>query len=88
MHAYDVRDAKEEHSQWNSFFLWGAVGEADVDVPKLCGAGRAAASMAVSPTFFTVVLTVVTLGVYSPQMAYVSCGEPAPAAQPQPEVRR
>jgi hypothetical protein len=73
--AYDVRSAGDEHSQWNSFFLAGAVGEADVDVDRVCGPGRRAAEMGIGHNFLTVALTIVSLGVYTPNIAYLTCGE-------------
>jgi hypothetical protein len=75
VHSYDVRAVGDEHTQWNSFFLWGAVGKTDVDVQEICGQGQKAAEVGVKATFFTVAASIVTLGVYSPFDSFVRCGE-------------
>ena len=78
----DVRDAKDEHSEWSSFFFWGSVGAADIDIPTVCGPNRAAAAMGLRSNFGTGLLTFVTLGIYAPRVAYVSCGEPSSEVKP------
>ena len=78
--AYDVRSVGDEHTQWSSFFLAGSVGEANVDVERVCGPGGTAAEMGVGHNVFTVALTVVTLGIYTPRVAYLTCGETASQA--------
>ena len=75
VHAYDVRAVGEEHTQWNSFFLAGSVGEADVDVERVCGPGGTAAEMGVRHNALTVALTIVTIGIYAPRVSTVTCGE-------------
>ena len=46
--SHDVRPTGPEHTQRNSFFLWGTVGEANVSIERICGADTRAASMGVS----------------------------------------
>jgi hypothetical protein len=75
VHDYSVRDVGDVHSEWESFAFWGYAGSADVDVAAICGPGREAASIAMSQNFGTVMAAIFTLGIYSPRMAYVSCGQ-------------
>ncbi|CAN5820933.1 hypothetical protein BH11MYX4_BH11MYX4_48080 [soil metagenome] len=74
VHAYNVRAVGEEHTQWNSFFLAGSVGEARVDVERACGPGGTAAEMGVHHNALTVALTIVTVGIYTPRVSTLTCG--------------
>lgn len=87
VHSHDIRNADDVHSQWNSFFFFGNAGTAEVDVREVCGPDRAAAWMGVGENFGTVLVTILTLEIYSPKMSYVSCGTPrVPPAETPPPV--
>ncbi len=54
-----------------NFFLWGLVGEKEVDLKKLCPAG--AARWQNQQTFVDGLVGVVTLGIYIPRTIDVEC---------------
>jgi hypothetical protein len=68
----------QEHDQWNSFFLWGLVGEETLDVRQYCGGGPVA-QVRTGANVLTGLVSFVTLGIYAPRMAYVWCAAGAPA---------
>ena len=75
----------QEHDQWNSFFLWGLVGEETLDVRQFCPGGQVA-QVRTGANFLTGLVSFVTLGIYAPRMSYVWCaagytGGPPPAPQ-------
>ena len=66
-----------EHDEWNSFFLWGLVGEESLDVRQHCPGGQVA-QVRTGGNVGTVLVSAVTLGIYAPRMSYVWCsGGPA-----------
>ena len=75
-----------DHDQWNSFFLWGLVGDETLDVRQFCSGGQVA-QVRTGANFLTGLVTLVTIGIYAPRMAYVWCaaghvGAPAAAVSP------
>jgi Bor protein len=74
-----------DHDQWNSFFLWGLVGEETLDVRQFCSGGQVA-QVRTGANVLTGLVSLVTLGIYAPRMAYVWCAaspgmvSPTPAA--------
>jgi hypothetical protein len=75
-----------DHDQWNSFFLWGLVGEETLDVRQFCSGGQVA-QVRTGGNFLTGLVSFVTIGIYAPRMAYVWCsagqvGAPRAAVAP------
>ena len=72
-----LRDARvrpgEEHDEWRSFFFWGLAGHAEVDVREYCPAGEVH-EVAIGTNGGTWVVSSLTLGIYSPEKIYVTCG--------------
>lgn len=62
----------EQHDEWESFFLWGLAGHADVDVRKVCS-GADVAEVQTSETFLNGLVSGVTLGIYAPRTVSVTC---------------
>ena len=62
-----------KHDEWRSFFFWGLAGKAEVDVRELC-AGEAY-EVSTGTNAGTWLVSVLTLGIYSPEKVYVTCGE-------------
>jgi hypothetical protein len=62
----------EEHDRWTSFFIFGLVGEQTLDVRQFCPDGRVA-EVETSANFLTGLVSVVTLGIYTPRKVYVTC---------------
>lgn len=67
-----------EHDQWTSFFIFGLVGEQNLDVHEFCPAGRVA-EVQTGANFATGLVTFVTLGIYAPRKVYVTCAADAKA---------
>jgi hypothetical protein len=63
----------EQHDPWTHFFLWGLVGEADIDVRELCPGE--VQSVGFGQNFGNWAVSVVTLGIYTPRKVYVTCAE-------------
>jgi len=59
-------------SSSESFFLWGLVGEHRIDVSKVCG-NKGVKQMQAQDTFVDSLLTLLTIGIYSPRTAKVWC---------------
>jgi hypothetical protein len=73
-----------DHDQWNSFFLWGLVGQETLDVRQFCSGGQVAQART-GANFLTGLVSFVTLGIYAPRMAYVWCAAgPAGTTAPPP----
>lgn len=62
----------EEKTQWAHFYVLGALGEAEVDVRDHCPTARAHAVW-VGEDVFTLAVSVVTLGIYTPRKVAVTC---------------
>jgi hypothetical protein len=62
----------QDHDQWNSFYLWGLVGDETLDVRQFCSGGQVA-QVRTGANVLTGLVSFVTLGIYAPRMAYVWC---------------
>ena len=62
----------EEHDEWRSFFVWGLAGEAEIDVKQFCPSGQVS-EVAVGTNGGTWIVSLLTLGIYSPEKIYVTC---------------
>ncbi len=71
----------QDHDQWNSFFLWGLVGQETLDVRQFCAGGQVA-QVRTGANLLTGLVSAVTLGIYAPRMAYVWCAAGAPGLEP------
>lgn len=61
----------EEHNEWASFFLFGIVGDYELDVRELCPQG--VAEITTGTNFLTWLVSGVTLGIYTPRKVNVWC---------------
>ena len=61
-----------EHDQWTSFFIFGLVGTQVIDVRNFCE-GRQVAEVKTGGNFATSFVSAITLGIYTPRKAYVTC---------------
>jgi Bor protein len=65
-----VRGAR--HESWSTFFIFGLVGTDRFDVRSFCGQ-RALAEVATGGNFATSLVSVLTIGIYTPRKVYVTC---------------
>ena len=74
-YTYHFRDTTmlrgEEHNEWASYFIFGIVGDYEVDVKEFCPQG--AAEIATGNNFATWLLRAITLGIYSPRKVIIRC---------------
>lgn len=61
----------EEHNEWASYFIFGLVGEYEVNVKEFCPNG--VAEIATGNNFATWILRIVTIGIYSPRKVNIWC---------------
>jgi len=61
-----------EQSEWDNYFLWGLVGETNVDLQQVCPKG--VASWKSQQTFVQGLIGIVTIGIYVPRSVIVQCG--------------
>jgi hypothetical protein len=85
-----VRPTTEPSTSWNHIFLWGLAGSATVDVRATCPDGFA--QIETKRTFGNIIVSLLTLGIYSPNYVSVWCraggGErPAVASPPRTTAR-
>jgi len=76
----------ETYSQWNHFFLWGLINTAEINVAAVCPSGLSTLEIRDTPGTFLVSL--LTLGLYSPLESTTHCASPPPSgvAPPPPIV--
>jgi hypothetical protein len=74
-----------DHDQWNSFFLWGLVGDETLDVRQFCSGGQVA-QVRTGANVLTGLVSFVTLGIYAPRMAYVWCAAGATTTPSAPRL--
>ncbi len=67
----------EEHSVWNSHYVFGAVGGREVDVRELCPDGRVS-QVETGANLGTLALSVLTIGIYTPRVVTVTCTAKGP----------
>lgn len=65
--------AGEEKTKWAHFYLIGAVGEAELDVRDHCATARAH-EVWIGEDVFTLAVSIVTLGIYTPRKVAIICG--------------
>jgi hypothetical protein len=61
-----------QHEQWSDFFILGLVGSQTFEVAHFCGA-EAVAEIRTGGNFLTGLVSVITIGIYTPRKAYVTC---------------
>ena len=71
----------ERHEVWLDGYLFGLVGEGEVDTRFHCESGTT--SVGVYESTATWVLTALSLGVYTPRRAWVTCVRAAPGRRKQ-----
>lgn len=64
-----------EHDEWTDFFLFGLVGEEQGNISSYCD--DQVARVRTGGNVGTGVVSVVTLGIYTPRKIYVTCADPA-----------
>jgi hypothetical protein len=62
----------ERHDVWLHRYAYGLVGTRELDTRRYCARGAAEARVFESGS--TLTLTVLTLGIYSPEVARITCG--------------
>lgn len=74
-YSYHFKDASvlrgEEHSEWASYFIFGVVGDYELNTKEFCPNGVAA--IATGNNFATWLLRAITIGIYSPRTVQVWC---------------
>lgn len=73
-------------ARWNHFFLWGLAGSAEVDVREFCPQGMA--RVVTHRSAGNIVVSILTLGLYSPSMVEVWCAAPGTLQRPAPAPTR
>jgi hypothetical protein len=69
-----------EHDQWLDFWIFGLVNEQNIDVKQFCPDGRVA-QVVTGGNFATGIVSVLTIGIYSPRKVYVTCATDGRALQ-------
>ena len=64
--------AGEEKEKWSSFFLWGLVGEEQIDARDFCPNGNIA-RVQTGGNFLTGLVGFITLGIYAPRRVLITC---------------
>jgi len=70
-----------EHEQWTDFFIFGLVGSEDFDVHQFCPSGDVAV-VQTGGNFGTGIVSVLTIGIYTPRKVYVTCAQATAARVP------
>ena len=65
--------AGKQHSTFSKFYLLGLVGHDRIDIRDYCPSGRVH-EVENAEDAATLVLTVVTAGIYAPRRVYITCG--------------
>lgn len=69
-----VKAERMQVEQKMDFFWWGLAGTAEINIEQVCG-GRTASRINTQHTFVNALLAVVTLGIYVPRTAFITCSE-------------
>ena len=69
-----------ERDQWLDFWIFGLVNEQNIDVKQFCPDGRVA-QVVTGGNFGTGIVSVLTIGIYSPRKVYVTCATDGRALQ-------
>jgi hypothetical protein len=72
--AKSMRPSATKIEKDMTFFWWGLSGTAVIDTAEAC-AGRGAARVNTQQTFTDSLLGIVTLGIYVPRTAFITCSE-------------
>lgn len=64
-----------DHEEWTSFWAFGLVGQAELDIRRYCGGP--AARVRTGGNAATGIVAVLTLGVYTPRKVYIYCSRTA-----------
>src|SRR5688572_17337607 len=72
--------AGEEKSKWAHFYAIGAIGHEEIDVRDYCKTARAR-EVVLGADVFTVIVSIVTLGIYTPRKVTVTCAAESAKAQ-------
>ena len=67
------------HTEWLDFFFWGLANTEHIDVRSICANGSVR-RIRVSASFGTLLVTLLTAGLYSPRHLQVQCGDPQVAS--------
>jgi hypothetical protein len=62
----------EAHEEWAPYFLFGTIGEKEIDTRTQCGRAEVA-EIENGTTFMTWFLSTVTLGIYTPREITIRC---------------
>jgi Bor protein len=68
-----------EQDRWNNFFIFGLVGEHDFHVREFCHDGRVA-QIQTGGNFGTGLVSLLTIGIYTPRKVWVTCAAPGGTA--------
>jgi hypothetical protein len=60
------------HERWTAFFIFGLVGAPRVDVREFCGPDEVA-EVRTGSNFATGLVSLLTIGIYTPHKVYVTC---------------
>ncbi|MEO8214219.1 MAG: Bor family protein [Myxococcales bacterium] len=71
--AKTVTPSSMKAEQRMTFYWWGLSGVGEVNVAQTCG-DRGAARINTQNTFTDSLLGLVTLGIYTPRTAFITCG--------------
>ena len=69
-----VKAEQKRVEQKMDFFWWGLAGTAEINIGQVCG-GRGASRINTQHTFVNALLGAVTLGIYVPRTAFITCSE-------------
>ncbi|HTO95803.1 MAG TPA: hypothetical protein VMK66_02060 [Myxococcales bacterium] len=61
-----------EQDKWLDFWFWGLVNEQNVDVEQFCPEGKVA-QVVTGGNFGTGIVSLLTIGIYSPRKVWVTC---------------
>jgi hypothetical protein len=64
--------AGARHERWSDFFIYGLVGSEHFDVRDFCGQD-AVAEIRTGANFATGLVSLVTIGIYTPHKVYITC---------------
>lgn len=64
--------AGARHERWSDFFIYGLVGSEHFDVRDFCGPD-AVAEIRTGANFATGLVSMVTIGIYTPHKVYITC---------------
>lgn len=63
---------QDRHEEWTDFYVFGLVGEEHIDARKFCP--DRVAQVRTGANAGTLVVTILTIGIYAPRKVYVTCG--------------